>query len=235
MTCKISFIKVLLILSIASPGILSASDFFITSVDTTKKIAALTFDDGPNIYYTRKLLKILKKNNIKATFFLIGKQIERSPEILIQIDEEGHETGNHSYAHDRLYNLSETGLKEDIAKSQYIFYTYLDKLPVFIRPPYGKIRWHDQNIFKPYFDNIILWTIDSRDYKKHLTADQITERVVERIHPGAIILFHDSNPRTITAVPQIINELKSQGYRFVTISELIEAGANKNSNICEEF
>jgi peptidoglycan/xylan/chitin deacetylase (PgdA/CDA1 family) len=189
-------------------------------VDTKEKVVALTFDDGPDPLYTNKILEILKAENIKATFFILGKNAQLNPFILNNIVSEGHEIGNHGYSHDYHANMF---INELIETDEVIF--EIAKLhPHYYRPPGGLVpKGFVQSVMKNGYI-ITLWSIDSKDWQNP-GADKITRNVVKYIFPGAIILLHDGGDgreQTIKALPDIIQTLKKEGYHFITLSQLLQ-------------
>ncbi len=183
---------------------------------------AITFDDGPNSVYTEKVISILQKYNIKATFFLLGCEVEKHPEIVIDLVRFGHSIGNHTYSH--RYNLKTdmNDLKTEIQRTQAIIEHTTGIIPTLFRPPHGYIstKMLEHCIKKRL--SIILWSIDSTDYKKVNTESIINTVNKNTIKPGEIILFHDDNEYTLEALPIIIENLKKK-YKFVTIEQMIRA------------
>ncbi|MFC1755193.1 polysaccharide deacetylase family protein [Thermoproteota archaeon] len=193
--------------------------FWIYEIKGKEKLCALTFDDGPNPYSTSKLLEILKKAGVKATFFLIGAQTARYPDTARKIVKLGHEIGNHSFNHRMYSKMTKQEILIDIAKSQKLFKQVLGIYPRYIRPPYGSVSKEHGSLFTDYFLKGVFWSVDSQDWRLDRNADQIKNRVLEFIKPGSIILFHEQNPSTISCLAELIATLKRQGYRFVTLGD----------------
>lgn len=190
------------------------------------KIAALTFDDGPEENWTPKILDILKQKNVKATFFVIGKQAQKYPEMLRRINDEGHIIADHTYNHTDLKKLDEQQVNQEIEKCASTIREIIGKTPRFVRPPFG---FHNETADNAIYSKgriIVLWSIDTKDWTG-LDAETIKSRVLPKMQNGFIILQHDGdNPKlggSVTALPDIIDELQAQGYTFVTISELLDA------------
>jgi len=180
-----------------------------------KKIA-LTFDDGPHPILTPRILSILEKYQIKATFFIVGENAKNYPLVVEQILNQGHEIGNHTYTHD---NIS----KQEIEACEKIIYELTDYRTKLFRPPEGAINQTVRYISADLDYDIILWDIDTRDWD-HTSPLQISKNVMEKIRSGSIILMHDYisyNSPTPEALETIIPALLEQGYQFVIISELI--------------
>ena len=196
-----------------------------------KKSLAITFDDGPHPRFTPAILDILKKYDIKATFFVLGKHAEYYPNTLIQVKEAGHEIGNHSYSHVNLTQISNNKIENEFDKTQNIIYEITGAIPKIFRPPFGH---HNESIRKIASDNnckIILWTNtqDTKDWA-HPGKNKIVNTVLSNIQNGDIILFHDyvdSENETIEALDEIIPKLKEEGYNFVTITEMIQSEETK--------
>lgn len=182
----------------------------------TKKIA-LTFDDGPHPYYTEELLDGLAERNVKATFFLLGQNIEGREEIIKRMAEEGHLIGNHTYYHVDITRLEDDeACREILDTSEKI--TAITGQPVeYIRPPFG--NW-DKELECEVTMLPIFWSVDTLDWTTR-NVDQIVQKVVTDIEENDIILMHDSYDSTVKAALRIIDLLQAEGYEFVTADELI--------------
>jgi len=190
------------------------------------KVVALTFDDGPHPVYTPKVLEILKRYGVKATFFLIGKQVERYPEIARQIVAEGHEVGNHTYSHPK--NLPKENwdeVRQEIEKCSEAIEQATGVRPKFFRPPWGFLNYKVLTLAQLEGYTLVFWTV-SADHKDAPTPQAMAKRVLKLVHPCAIILMHDgripSRWKDVKALPLIIEGLRKQGYKFVTLSELLK-------------
>lgn len=197
----------------------------VDKVETTEKVVALTFDDGPAIH-TNEILTILKAENVRGTFFLTGNEIEKNPEDAKKIAEEGHEIGNHSYSHQRMVLKSPTFIKEEIEKTDELIRQTGYKGDIHFRPPFGKKLLQLPYYLHKHDRKSILWNIEPETYPE-VAADssKITQHVLEKIEPGSIILLHvmyESRQESLNSVKEIITSLKEQGYSFVTVSELLE-------------
>lgn len=211
---SISFEK---ILPFINPEIVSDKYLSIKELDTEKKYVALTFDDGPNDTSTIELLEKLKKENVKATFFVLGQMVDRNPEVAKQIVREGHEIGSHSYTHPDLTQLNSSEIKEEVLKTDKAVFHATGVLPKNFRPPYGAINGSvAQKIGLP----IIQWNVDSEDWKV-INKELIVDKVVQSVEHGSIILLHDIHETSVNSIPEIVNQLKKNGYEFVTVSELL--------------
>lgn len=192
------------------------------TLDDNKKYIALSFDDGPGPETTPALLTILAEKNVKATFFMLGQNAEAYPDVVKQVTEQGHEVASHSYSHPQLNTLDTKTLADEIKKTDKAIYQACGILPRNLRPPYGAIDAESAKIIgKP----IIQWDIDSYDWESKNTQ-AVIQRVNQTSYPGGIILMHDIHPSTVQAVGQVIDNLRNQGYEFVTTSDIL-AGKEK--------
>jgi len=172
-------------------GFGAQADVFRRKPSVGNKVA-LTFDDGPSIKYTAPILKILAEKNARATFFMLGKQVEKYPEIAKKIVEEGHEVGNHTYGHITVPNSSPAQLAAQIMKTNLVILQHTGSYPLYLRPPRGLYDMRVRRIAKLMGQELVLWSLSSQDWHPRATAEAITRRVVERASGGDIILFHDS-------------------------------------------
>lgn len=201
-------------------------DYFLEALDYDLEVA-LTFDDGPDAKYTEQILDILKRYNIKATFFLLGKNMQEYPEVAKRIMREDHAIGNHSYDHVDLRKLSkEIAFESQIEKTQVIFDEQLGFRPVIFRPPYGAVKDEQIAYFAQQGIKIINWSIDTFDWdSKQNSPEQINEKIARYFHEGAIILMHSGGgdrSKTVAALPGLIEFLLDRGYKFMTIPEMLE-------------
>lgn len=185
---------------------------------------ALTFDDGPHPQYTPLILDILKEYNVHATFFLIGENAERNPELVRRILREGHEIGNHTYLHKNLKEHTSGGIYEEISMAEEAILRIADQRTKLLRPPGGL---YDKQVCETAHRldyDIILWTVDTFDWK-HPTSEEIVQTVESNVQCGDIILCHDfiggAPSPTPAAIRRIIPDLLKRGYEFVSVSELI--------------
>lgn len=185
--------------------------------DPDNKRIALTFDDGPHPVYTPKLLDGLKKRGVKATFFVVGKNAEENPEIIKRMSKEGHLIGNHTYDHVQISALSEKAASEQIVKTDDAIFRLTGRHTEFVRPPFG--LWKDGlecgiQMFP------VMWTIDPLDWTTGNT-DSVVQKVVSKAKDDDIILLHDYYDSSVKAALRIVDILKTEGYEFVTVDELI--------------
>ncbi len=181
---------------------------------TNEKKVWLTFDDGPNPKVTDYILKVLKKNNIKATFFCVGNKIEKYPDIINKIKQEGHIIGNHSYSHINGFKTSTKKYIKDISKCQEL----IPNTKIF-RPPFGKITPIQISKLKQDF-KIIMWDVMAYDFRDSLTKEECLLNVTDNVESGSIIVLHDnlkSFEKIKYILPKIIDKLKDRKFNFSEI------------------
>ena len=192
--------------------VLSVSTVFVE----TKK-AALTFDDGPSPLYTERLLDGLKERGVVATFFVTGENAESCPDLIRREKADGHLIGNHTYSHIQLTSDNKEVFREELVKTNKILKAITGENVTYIRPPYG--NWNKSLecdvIMLPVF-----WSLDTLDWKLKNT-EQIVKKVLGEVEENDVILMHDSYATSVEAALRIVDELKAQGYEFVTAEELI--------------
>lgn len=154
-----------------------------------RKQIALTFDDGPLLPYTQKILDILKSRQVQATFFLCGKDVEQHPEIVHRMHSDGHTIGNHTWSHPYLYFKSRKRIMEEIDRTQRVIRLATGQTPILFRPPYGG-RWLGlYPLLKERGMHLVQWSVSSDDWK--MERDAVVRKVQSKLHPGAIVLLHD--------------------------------------------
>ncbi|MFR7019774.1 polysaccharide deacetylase family protein, partial [Streptococcus pneumoniae] len=182
-----------------------------------QKVVALTFDDGPNPATTPQVLETLAKYDIKATFFVLGKNVSGNEDLVKRIKSEGHVVGNHSWSHPILSQLSLDEAKKQITDTEDVLTKVLGSSSKLMRPPYGAITDDIRNSLDLSF---IMWDVDSLDWKSKNEASILTE-IQHQVANGSIVLMHDIHSPTVNALPRVIEYLKNQGYTFVTIPEML--------------
>ena len=184
-------------------------------INNSDRLIALTFDDGPN-YNTNKVLDVLAKYNVKATFFVLGSKVMNNKKILKREYDSGMEIGNHTFNHLLLTKYKENVIKDEIDNTSSVIFEVTGRYPKLLRPSYGAYN----NTIKKIGDMpIIIWDIDTLDWKYH-NSKRIASRVINKVKDGDIILMHDIYSATANSLNIIIPELQNRGYTFVTVPEL---------------
>lgn len=194
-------------------------------VETAEKVVALTFDDGPTAQPTEEVLRVLKEENVKASFFLIGAEMEQHPELARQIVAEGHELGNHTYTHSRMVFKTPSFIRDEIEKTDRLIREAGYTGDIHVRSPYcSKFLLFPYYLSKTNRKNIT-FDVEPETYAEiDGNAERMTEHVLANTHPGSIILLHvmyPSRKESLRAVRAIVQGLKEQGYEFKTVSELL--------------
>ena len=184
------------------------------SLSVTKYVA-LTFDDGPSSY-TDRLLDILEQNNARATFFMVGEEIQYHKELLPRMESLGCELGNHTWSHANLTELDFDGILEEIGRTNSLINEAVGHDATVIRPPYGAI---DDNVRASLASPMILWSVDTLDWDSK-DVESIIRTTFEEVREGSIILMHDIYETSVDAAEILIPEMKNIGYEFVTVHEL---------------
>lgn len=185
-------------------------------------IAYLTFDDGPIPEVTPRLLDILAKYDVKATFFMVGENIDKHPDVFAQVLKAGHAIGNHTYNHLKGWKTGFHEYLDNVAKWEEAFQIVNGKWTngKLFRPPYGKATLRQRRALHQKGYRLIYWDILTRDYDPSVTPEAMLRRIQREVRPGSIINFHDSlksNERTLAVLPQVIEWLRAQGYTLETL------------------
>lgn len=192
------------------------------STDVSGNYIAITFDDGPHPTHTPRLLDILKQRNVKATFYVIGTNVSRHPQIVRRILAEGHEIGNHTLNHPNLSNMGDDAVNRELTG---VITAMRGAAPNYrmntMRPPYGALTQRQREwIFRDYRYPTIMWSVDPQDWRRP-GPSVVTQRILSGTRSGGIVLAHDIHGPTIDAMPATFDGLLGRGFRFVTISQLI--------------
>lgn len=190
---------------------------------TQERVAALTFDDGPREPDTRALLDVLDREHIRATFFMVGRAVERNPELAREVVRRGHQVGNHSYSHTRMLLVSTDFCRDEITRTDALLRQAGATGPIHFRAPFGIKLWSLPWVLDEMHRLDVLASVVTRDYER-LGTDRIVADVMNQIHPGAVVQLHDGGgPRdqTVAAVEQLVPALRAQGYRFLTVDEML--------------
>lgn len=186
--------------------------------DPNKKRIALTFDDGPHPKVTEQILNLLDKYQAKATFFMLGSRVQYYPDIAKDVLARGHEVGNHTWNHPVLTKLSVEQVSKEYASTASAITQAIGQGPTVFRPPYGATN---DTINGQIPVPVVLWSIDTMDWK-HRNAQQLLPYVQNNLHNNAIVLMHDIHQSTADGLDAVLAYLQSQGYEFVTVSEIMK-------------
>lgn len=202
-------------------------------INTEEKVIALTFDDGPHRKYTADILDILKKYNANATFFVVGEHAEKNPVLLRRMLDEGHEIANHTYTHKRKMRTSE--LIAEIRKTHETIYSITGERTKLFRPVEGAYTdEHVEAVSKEGYKLVMWsWHLDTLDWKSP-GVKKIVDKVLDGAREGNVVLFHDgggNRQQTVEALKEILPEFEQKGYRFVTISDLMESNERSEKQI----
>ncbi|MEK8132089.1 polysaccharide deacetylase family protein [Paenibacillus filicis] len=207
-------------------------EFLLLHGRSSNRQIALTFDDAPDATYTPQILDVLKAHKIRATFFLIGSQAEKHPAIVKRIVQEGHVIGNHSYSHPLFTKLSQDSFQQQITRSESILNPLIGYTPKLIRPPYGEISESQLLWASEHGYLVVNWNVDSLDWKQ-LSEAQVMRNILDHAKAGSIVLQHSGGGHsqnlsgTVQALPKVIEKLQGQGYRIVTLPELLRVTKGK--------
>lgn len=192
----------------------------IYSVETDEKKISISFDAAWGDEYTREILDILDKYQVKTTFFLVGFWIDKYPELVKEISERGHDVGNHSTNHPYMSKLSEEQILKELNTTGNKIKDITGKTPILFRPPYGD---YNDRLIRTCMENgyyVIQWDVDSLDWKE-LGIQPVVDRVTRNVNNGSIVLFHNNAKYVIEYLPLVLEKLQGEGYEIVPISELI--------------
>ena len=196
--------------------------------DPHKKEIALTFDDGPHTGYTARLLAVLKQYNVKATFFVVGEQAEKHPDLIDAEIAAGDSVGNHTYDHVSLVKIPQDYVSTEIKACGEVLDSITDRNPHLFRPPGGVYDPRIAETAEALGYTTVLWTDDPGDYASP-GADVILSRTLAKASNGGIILLHDGIQQTVDVLPQLIQILRNRGYKFVTVDQMLAERATRRA------
>ena len=200
-------------------GIEKNEEAWFQSYIKDRKAVAFTFDDGPNPNTTPTLITEFSKRGMNATFFMLGRNVEKYPEVVKMVDQNGFEIGSHTYQHRNLKRISNEEQSYEINQTKQVMQSAIGKNPTSIRPPYGNYN----DVTLSYIDTpIILWNVDTWDWK-YRDANAIYQNSIDKIEDGSIVLFHDIYYASIDAAVRMADELYMRGYLLLNVQELARA------------
>jgi peptidoglycan-N-acetylglucosamine deacetylase len=194
---------------------------YVARVDTNDRVVALTFDDGPDPFHTPRVLDVLDQHHVKGTFFMMGRNVERYPQVAREVLRRGHEIGNHSYSHPRLILMSPQRVRDEIERTDKLLRDIDVSGEIYFRPPHAS-----KFIVLPYVLGqmrklSVLGDVDPKEWKQRPAA-VMTESILRQVRPGSIIGLHDPmGAETLRTLQNILPALAAEGYRFETISALV--------------
>lgn len=197
-----------------------------TSAKVTQRYVALTFDDGPWPETTETLLDGLAQRGVKATFFLIGNQVEPNREIVQRMADEGHQIGLHTWDHVQLKGMTQGQIQTQLKKCRDCLQAIVGPEEFMVRPPYGFV---DDTLKTCIGSPIICWSVDTEDWK-HQNVGHIVQTVTHEVKDGSIILMHDIFDTSVEAALQCVDQLMAQGYYFVTIDQFFALRGQEPQN-----
>ena len=187
---------------------------FIWKIPNDNKTVYLTFDDGPTEKVTRKILEVLKNEKVKASFFCVGKNVEKYPDLFACIKAEGHAVGNHTNTHLNGWKTNKKQYLEDVEEADKLIKSNL------FRPPYGKLNWRSKKDLQRKY-KIVMWDVAGGDFDQYLSIKDVVKNIINNVNPGSIVVLHDNQKfmaKTVEALPIISKELKAKKYRFGLIN-----------------
>jgi polysaccharide deacetylase family sporulation protein PdaB len=210
----------------ATASLTAAERYSLRDVVTSQKVAALTFDISWGTVMPPKVLAILQKDHVRATFFVSGPWAKQNPDLIKAMVQDGDEVESHGWAHVNYTGLSNVGVEDNIMKANQVIESLTGQRPIFVRPPNGDFSPRTIAAAKAVGYTTVTWGTDSLDWMNP-GVSTIIRRVVGRIHPGDIVLLHasDTCKQTDIALPVILQDLKAKGYRLVTLKQLLREGA----------
>jgi len=197
-----------------------ASGVFINHGLTDGMKIALTLDDGPNPKLTEKILAELGKRKIRATYFLIGRNVAAFPDLTRAMVGHGHEIANHTFTHPTLSRLSASAVTGELRRGQDALHAATGLIPNLFRPPYGAFRRSQAPLAVAENLDILMWSVDTRDWSQP-GVEKIQATIRTETQPGSIILLHELHAQTLSALPGALDELQGRGFEFVTTSEIL--------------
>lgn len=192
----------------------------VSNIETKERVVAITFDDGPS-EFTPEILKLLAKYDAKASFFCIGKQVEKHPEILHAIFEQGHSIGNHSYTHSKVGFQSVAGNIREIQQADKAIEKVIGEKSRYFRPPFGVTNPNIMRALRKTKHQVIGWNVRSLDTLKHDEIN-IFNRIKRQLTPGSIILLHDTSEKSIKVLERLLIHLKKEDYKSLRIEDLLK-------------
>lgn len=194
----------------------------LSRVQTRLPVIAVTFDDGPSPRFTPEILALLKRAQVPATFFVVGREAARYPQLVQQTQARGFEVGNHTWNH-IMVPMSPKVAAQEMKRTDVLLSSLLKKRPTFFRPPGGELNTGVAAYAHARGEMVVTWSVDPRDYTQGITADRIVNVVLKQVQPGSVLLFHDGGgdrTATIDALNILLPALRARGFTFVSLQRL---------------
>ena len=197
--------------------------------NTEEKSVAITFDDGPHEYMTPRVLDVLKKYDVKATFFLIGKNVEKNHTLVKRIVSEGHLVGNHTYLHKGYFPMSgSAAVKQELESCNNIIESVTGKKTKLFRPPFGVTNPIIGRVAKSMGFSSVGWSIRSLDTLRGRSRKSVCDKVLQKLHNGAIILLHDRCGGADELLDKLLPSIIEKGYKFITVDKILQENVYEN-------
>lgn len=196
---------------------------FLRQVETEERVIALTFNDGPVPGFTERLLDALAAHDCRATFFMTGDRVAAAPELARRVLGAGHEIGHHTQSGRKLTELPDLQVDDELNRAEAVFRDELGAQAAWFRPPFGALRQDQARRVQLRRMRVALWSVDAEDWRAQ-SAVEVTQRIVEHVHPGAIVACHEAEP-CAESLRETLISLRGAGYRSLTLSELVRSAA----------
>jgi len=194
---------------------------YVARVETSEKVAAMTFDDGPHPQYTAQVLDVLDRHRVQATFFMMGRNVERFPAVAREVLRRGHQVGNHSYSHPKLILMSPRRVREEIERTDALLRGIGVTGEIYFRPPHASKFLVLPYVLRQMNKLSVMGDVDPEEWKRRPAA-VMTASILRQARPGSIIGLHDPmGAETLRTLDDVLTAMTSQGYRFETMSELM--------------
>jgi peptidoglycan/xylan/chitin deacetylase (PgdA/CDA1 family) len=198
---------------------------FLHQVQTNERVVALTFNDGPVPGITERLLDALAGHDGRATFFMTGEKVAAAPELARRVLAEGHELGLCTQSQRKLTELPDAQMDDELDRAEAVFHDVLGAHAAWFRPPFGSLRQDQARRIVERGMQVALWSVDAEDWRAQPAAE-VTQRIIEHVHPGAIVVSHEAQPGA-ESLKETLAALRDAGYRWTTLSELVRGAANQ--------
>lgn len=191
--------------------------FFVVRGPRSARSVCLTFDDGPHPEHTPQLLAFLRRERVPATFFLVGREAEKYPDLVRQMVADGHAVGSHSYSHPRRADLSQSQVEDEVARGNAVLTRIVGSSSALFRPPQGKVTARDLWWMWRAGLTVVLWNVDPRDYASPTSQTVRDWFAARELRSGDVVLFHDTHPHALAVLPDVVGTARARGLTFTTV------------------